>query len=81
MGYLAEMTEDEKRAEFIERLVEADGNILLTAFNMGYTRRWVYNAVERFELWPLVNRLRLNKIERRAMEKKHGVSGERVTDD
>lgn len=79
-GYLGAMTLEERKAELVEQLVRADGNILLASHNMGYTRWWIYVAIKEHRLWPLVNRLRADRLERQAWERRHGVPSQRATD-
>ena len=81
IGYLTGRPDAEVRAELIRFIIEADAKIVLASHNMGYTRVWIYNMIWKHELWPLVNRLRLERIERKRQESKHGISHGRAFSD
>jgi hypothetical protein len=53
------------KALLAESLVENDGNLLQTAHDIGVSRMTVYRAIRRWELWPLVNKIRRERIRER----------------
>lgn len=76
-GYLSEMTEEEAKLEIAKQVIAADGNLLHAAHAMGYSRENLYIRIKRHKLWPLVNKIRADRIDRVKQEKKHGLPHER----
>jgi hypothetical protein len=46
-------------------LEENEGVLMRSAHDLGVHRITLYRYIERYELWPVVNRLRRERIERR----------------
>lgn len=77
-GCLAGMDDEEAKRVVVEYLVDCDGKLVHAAHHIGYSRSHIYRLVRRYKLWPLVNRLRLERVQREHLEKKHGLSSLRV---
>jgi len=80
-GCLSGMSEEQARQFVAEYLVDFDGKLVHAAHHIGYSRSHIYRLIRRHRLWPLVNQLRLSRIERERQDKKHGLQGKRVLSD
>lgn len=75
-GWLADLTPGERKREVAQCLIEAEGKIVLAAHQLGYSRWDLYRKIVEHDLWPLVNKLRHERIERKRVRSKHGVPTE-----
>jgi hypothetical protein len=48
-----------------DTILVTGGNLSKTAYYLGLSRRWVYNLVDDWKLWPVVNEARRLRIARR----------------
>ena len=50
------------REELARELERYDGNVRRTAAMLGIRREWLYRLIRKHELWPVVNRARVQRI-------------------
>jgi len=81
IGCLEGMSTEQARQVVVEYLVDCDGKLVHAAHHIGYSRSHLYRLVRRYRLWPLVNQLRVERIARERLEKKHGLPSKRVDED
>jgi len=72
-GCLVSVPRNERRAFLASFLVDADGKLVHAAHYLGYNRSHIYRLIREYKLWPLVNRLRLERMERERQGAKHGI--------
>lgn len=64
IGVLMTHAEKDRRRVLARYIVECEGNLLKTAWRMGYNRSHMYRLVEQFEMWPLINEVRVRRTQR-----------------
>lgn len=59
-----------KRREVLARaLVEGEGKLVYVAHDLGYHRRYLYRLIYQYELWPVANKVRLDRIKRERLQR------------
>jgi hypothetical protein len=71
-------SEEDIRRALAECLIATEGKIIFAAHQMGHGRAHFYTLIHKYRLWPLVNRVRMERLERERMRKKHGISDRRA---
>lgn len=51
-------------------IVDCEGNLSHMAYDLGYHRSHIYRLIYRHKLWAVVNRLRKERLDRNACERK-----------
>jgi hypothetical protein len=60
----------EKRREMLASAVmEHDGKLVIVAHELGYARSHLYRLVYEHHLWPVVNKVRLERIKRERLQR------------
>lgn len=74
-GSLAWVPSEQARAVILEAVIESEGRLVLAAHQLGYARSHLYRLIKQHTLWPAVNKVRLNCLQRkRRRMRRHGVS-------
>ena len=69
-GSLCAYPPSERRLALATSLEEHEGNLRHTAHALGYHRSRIYQLVYQYRLWPVINRLRTKRLERKARERR-----------
>lgn len=70
MGSLCAHPKQLRRAKLAEAVVSCEGKLLHVAFELGYHRSHIYRLIDEYRLWPVVNRIRRQRLEREARERR-----------
>lgn len=70
MGSLCAYPKSQRRAKLAESVVECEGKLLHVAHELGYHRSHIYRLIDEFRLWPIVNKIRKQRLEREARERR-----------
>lgn len=68
-GSLCEMSYKQKRLMMAQTVVECEGNLRLVAFHLGYHRSHVYRLVEELRMWPVINRVRRERLKKKVRKR------------
>jgi transcriptional regulator of acetoin/glycerol metabolism len=60
----------DKRRTITSMLADCDGNLTRTAHLLGIHRATLYRRIDELELWPVVNRLRRERLTRRRLRRR-----------
>lgn len=69
-GSLCAYPPKERRLVLAEALRECEGNVLQVAHELGYHRSHIYRLIYQYRLWAVTNRLRKQRLERQARERR-----------
>lgn len=51
-------------------VVEAEGKLLVVAHDLGYHRSHIYRLIDKYRLWPVVNKVRKRRLLKEAKERR-----------
>ncbi len=69
-GFLTQHTPRECRAILAQAVLECDGKLVHVAHQLGYSRRHLYRLVDTHRMWPLINKVRIEREQRVYDERK-----------
>ena len=72
-GSLCAHPKSERRVILARTVLECEGKLMHVAHELGYHRSHIYRLIDKHRLWPVVNRVRVERLEREARERSKGV--------
>ncbi len=69
-GILAYMEPAERRAMLARSVIDCQGVMKHVAFELGYSRRHMYRLIHQYRLWPVMNKVRIKRLEKKARERR-----------
>ena len=72
-GSLCAHPKTKRRVILARTVLECEGKLIHVAFTLGYHRSHIYRLVDEYRLWPVVNRVRIERLQRESRERSKGV--------
>lgn len=69
-GFLMQHTRSERRVILADAVLQCDGKLVHTAHELGYSRSHLYRLIDEHRLWPLINKVRAERLQRERAQRR-----------